>query len=257
MPFDLEQVDITEDPKLAKKYKGAVPVVTIDGTEAFRSRVPKEAFKRQLERRVAEIEEAAQKSPEKESSSVPMPAKVALMAAVVAGAGFFITDGFAEVGYGRGRLARTLLKVEARNEAPLGFKLERMSGDLVSSDERFRDKVVFINFWATWCPPCVEEMPSMLRLRDKMSDEPRFQMLAISTDNEWAPVRKFFERPPGFDVLLDQEGKLARQYGTEKFPETYVVVDGRLVGYIIGPRDWDTWYAEAYLRELTKHGLEL
>ncbi|MEM7675213.1 MAG: TlpA disulfide reductase family protein, partial [Myxococcota bacterium] len=186
-----------------------------------------------------------------------MVAVTALLLAVVAGAGYFLYEGVAEAKFGRGRLARRLLDIKEKQETPPTFKLEAFKGQRVTSDERFAGKVVFLNFWATWCPPCVEEMPSMMRLKSRMASEPRFEMLTISTDEEWAPVRKFFEDGPPFDVLLDQGGKIAKEYGTTKFPETYIIVDGRLVGHIVGPRDWDTWYAEAYLRALSQHGMQL
>src|SRR5204863_8336957 len=101
-------------------------------------------------------------------------------------------------------------------------------------------KVVFINFWATWCPPCVEEMPSLVRLHAKLKDDPRFALLAVSTDDGWEPVQKFFGgKPPAMTVLLDPKGTIAHEYGTTKFPETYIVVGGKVRGFILGPRDWD------------------
>ena len=258
IPFDLEQIDITGDPKLTKKHGSDVPVVLIDGERAFKGRVPEAAFKKRVKKaNGAERPSPAESTPRAEAPSakrVPWGAKAAVLATVVLGVGFFISRGIAEANYGRGRLARALLNVVPRDEPPIPFNLEKFDGAKVLSDQRFRGKVVFVNFWATWCPPCVEEMPSMLRLSAKMKDDPRFDMVAISTDEGWDPVKKFFEQPPPFDVLLDKEGKLAKKYGTDKFPETYIVVDGRLVGHIIGPRDWDTWYAEAYLRAITEHG---
>lgn len=120
---------------------------------------------------------------------------------------------------------------------------------------QWRGKVVVVNFWATWCPPCIEEMPSMRNLHGKLKDDPRFVMIAVSADDSWAPVKEFFQKePPTFRVALDASGNLARQYGTEKFPETYVIVDGKIVGYIIGPRNRETWYAEAYLKALMEEG---
>lgn len=181
---------------------------------------------------------------------------VLALAVVVLAAGFFARQGFARVATVDGRLGETLLRVQAKQERPIDFDLPDAAGQSQSlnaiSDAK---KVVFINFWATWCPPCVEEMPSMRRLAERMADEPNFSLLAVSTDEDWGPVRKFFEKdPPPFEILLDASGKIARQYGTEKFPETYVIVDGELVGYVVGPRDWDTWYAEAYLRSLVRGG---
>jgi thiol-disulfide isomerase/thioredoxin len=143
------------------------------------------------------------------------------------------------------------LKVDPRSQPPLHFTLDVLGGGRASIDD-YKDKVVFLNFWATWCPPCVEEMPSMLHLYDRMKNDDRFVLLAVSADESWDPVKKFFaDRPlPGFKVLLDPGGKIAKQYGTTMFPETYVVVNGRIVGFIEGPRDWDQWFAEAYLRAL-------
>ena len=274
VPFDLQQVDVQGDPALAEKYGADVPVITINGKRAMSGSISEAAFKKRLKKakaRPAGAPAAAEASPTESPpaiveaigddadvpSKVPMPVRFALLLAVVLGFVAIVGQGVVEASYGRGRLARSLLRVKPREGAPPGFALPTLNGPQINSSERFRGKVVFINFWATWCPPCVEEMPSMLRLQAKMADDPRFEMLAISTDEGWTPVRKFFEQKPPFEVLLDAEGKLARTYGTEKFPETYVVVDGRLVGHIIGPRDWDTWYAEAYLRAMTKHGLAL
>ena len=264
VPFDLEQIDVSGDAELSKKYGDKAPVVMINGKQAFQGAVPEAAFKRRLKKAKGTtggaeaapvVVEAVPTS--SAAKAVPMPVMATILIAMLVGCGYFLWEGFAEAAYGKGRLARKLLRVQDRNEAPLPFSLEGWDGARVTSDERFRNRVVFVNFWATWCPPCVEEMPSMLRLKAKMADDPRFEMIAISTDDGWSPVRKFFKATPPFEVLLDEEGDLARQYGTEKFPETYIVVDGRLVGHIVGPRDWDTWYAEAYLRAATEHGLQL
>ena len=120
---------------------------------------------------------------------------------------------------------------------------------------RWRGQPLLVNFWATWCPPCVEEMPSMVQLQKKMANDPRFVLLAVSADESWDPVRTFFGKDtPAFTVLLDPKGELAKKYGTTMFPETYVVKGGRIIGFIEGPRRWDEWYAEKYLRELLESG---
>lgn len=186
----------------------------------------------------------------------PRFATLIALAFVVVTAGFFARQGFARLATADGRLSERLLEVRSKEERPIAFDLPHLDGTNRSLGSLAGPgKVVFINFWATWCPPCVEEMPSLRRLARRMADESSFAMLAVSTDDDWRPVRQFFERESApFDVLLDASGKVARQYGTEKFPETYIIANDQLVGYVVGPRDWDTWYAEAYLRALVGQG---
>ncbi len=268
VPFELALIDVSTDPKLDQKFGRDVPVVMIDDRQAFKASVPEAAFKRRV-KRAGRSSGGQPTNPENgpmvidalegldaQAPRVPAPVMLAVVALTVIGALYWAWGGISEARFARGRLARELLQVQARNTVPPSFALVDAEGKSVRSIDRFRERVVFINFWATWCPPCVEEMPSMKRLQEKMVDEPRFAMLAISTDDDWSAVRKFFRGPPPFDVLLDDKG-VAETYGTTKFPETYIIVDGRLVGYIVGPRDWDTWYAEAYLRALSEHGSAL
>jgi thiol-disulfide isomerase/thioredoxin len=129
---------------------------------------------------------------------------------------------------------------------------------------RSTGELVFVNFWATWCPPCVEEMPSMLRLgQDLARAHPgRFRMVAVSVDEGWADVWKFFDGklPPAATVALDPDMVATRAYycaarggcpESFKFPETYLVgPDGRLVAYIVGPRDWADPAARRVLERL-------
>ena len=182
----------------------------------------------------------------------PRPVTMALVAVTLAGVAYFASEGVEAARLGEGRIAQQLLNVQPRDERPPSLKLKAYDGREISLDD-YRDKVVFLNFWATWCPPCVEEMPSMRRLQARMSDDPRFAMLAVSTDDNWEVVRKFFgsDAPP-FPVLLDARGPLAKAYGTVKFPETYIIKGGRIVGFVEAGRDWDHWYAEAYLRSLLR-----
>jgi thiol-disulfide isomerase/thioredoxin len=127
-----------------------------------------------------------------------------------------------------------------------------------------RGQVVFVNFWATWCPPCREEMPSMLQLgRELAARHPgKFRMVAVSVDEGWPEVQQFFggNLPPGVDWLLDVDQKATRDYycsarggcpDSFKFPETYIVDGaGRLVDYVVGPRDWSDPAAARFLDRL-------
>jgi peroxiredoxin len=101
-----------------------------------------------------------------------------------------------------------------------------------------RGQVVLVNFWATWCKTCVVEMPSMERLVQKMNGRP-FRLLAVSVDDDWPTVRKFFAGGTKLQVLLDSERNIPKRYGTEKFPESFVVdKDGNVRYYVISDRDW-------------------
>ena len=259
--FMLETVDITADPILMQRHGRRTPVVCVGDEEVVFG--PSALSESVLRKKLVKALERSRRRPESEQEAPelfrvqtfvpPAPVVLAIVVAVVVAMGYFILRGFEDAEMGRTRLAATLFDVKARDETPVPFRLRTMDGNEVSLDD-FKDKIVIINFWATWCPPCIEEMPSMTRFVEKLKDDPRIVFLAISADDSWDPVKGMLgQTPTPFRVLLDQGGKLANAYGTSKFPETYVVVGGRLRGYIIGPRDWDRWYAEAYIREVVGH----
>jgi thiol-disulfide isomerase/thioredoxin len=97
---------------------------------------------------------------------------------------------------------------------------------------------VFVNFWATWCPPCRDEMPSMEMLNRRFKD--RMTMVAISVDEDWGEVQRFFGGTnPTFKVAWDRSKSTAFRYGTRKFPETFLIApDGTVAAKFVGPRDW-------------------
>jgi thiol-disulfide isomerase/thioredoxin len=114
-----------------------------------------------------------------------------------------------------------------------------MQGELVSLSQ-YRGKVVILNFWATWCPPCREEMPSMERLYQKYK-EPGLVILAVSTDeNGKKAVSQFLQRTPySFPILLDSDGVAQNAYGVFRFPESFIIDhNGIVVKKIVGGRDW-------------------
>ena len=133
------------------------------------------------------------------------------------------------------------------------FQLEDTKGNTVTLSE-LRGKVVMVNFWATWCPPCIEEMPSMERLYKFMADED-FVMLAINTEqNGRNVVTEFLKKSPyTFPILYDDKGVTQKLYGVYKFPESFIVgKDGTVVEKIIGPLDWSNPKTVAYLKSLAK-----
>jgi thiol-disulfide isomerase/thioredoxin len=116
---------------------------------------------------------------------------------------------------------------------------------------QLRGKVVVLNFWATWCPPCVDEVPALVQLQEKMGD--RVTVLAISLDEDGAAYEKFV-RDYGMAPLVnvrDADKRSSELYGTYKYPETYVIdKDGILRRKFIGPVEWTKPEIIEYLSKL-------
>jgi peroxiredoxin len=102
-----------------------------------------------------------------------------------------------------------------------------------------RGNVVLVNFWATWCSTCVVEMPSMEKLVEKMRGK-NFRLLAVSVDDDWTAVRNFFPKGSPLEILLDTERAVPKRYGTEKFPESFIIDKaGNIAYYVVSDRDWN------------------
>jgi cytochrome c biogenesis protein CcmG/thiol:disulfide interchange protein DsbE len=119
------------------------------------------------------------------------------------------------------------------------FRLQKMDDGFVSLSD-LRGKVVMVHFWATWCPPCVEEIPTLDKLYHSFIGKD-FEILAVSVDEGGAEVVAPFIQRNGLNipVLLDPGHEVSSLYGTYKFPETYIVDRQGVVRYkAIGPLDW-------------------
>jgi len=116
------------------------------------------------------------------------------------------------------------------------FSLLDLAGKIQSLPE---GEVVLLNFWATWCPPCREEMPSMQALHEKLKDK-GLKIIAVSVDVEVSSVQKFVQDYGlSFQVLHDGKGEVASQYGVFRYPETFVIGrDGKVRLYKIGGANW-------------------
>ncbi|MGH8701710.1 MAG: TlpA family protein disulfide reductase [Burkholderiales bacterium] len=103
----------------------------------------------------------------------------------------------------------------------------------------YRGKVVLVNFWATWCAPCRDEMPSIQRLKEKLAGKP-FVVLAVNLDEPEARVRKFLSQMKvDFTVLLDPEKKAAKAWDARILPVSFVIgPDGRIHYSLVGDLDW-------------------
>jgi cytochrome c biogenesis protein CcmG, thiol:disulfide interchange protein DsbE len=113
-----------------------------------------------------------------------------------------------------------------------------------------KGKVVLLNFWATWCPPCIQEMPSLVSMQQKLKGQ--VTVLAISIDVDEDAYHKFLK---DYNVALltvrDPDQKFSRLYGTFGWPETYVIDrDGKIRRKFIGPVNWSDPEVQQYLTSL-------
>ncbi len=130
--------------------------------------------------------------------------------------------------------------IKDKRKAP-DFSLEALNGERIQL-KALKGKIIFLNFWATWCRPCKEEMPSIEALWQQ-SKEKDFIFLTICVDYAGAKgVREFIGKYGyRFPVLLDPAGKSLDLFEINRIPATLMIdKHGRMVGRVIGPRDWSS-----------------
>ncbi len=113
----------------------------------------------------------------------------------------------------------------------------------------YRGKVVVLNFWATWCPPCIEEIPSLNQLQRQM---PQLVVLGVSVDQDGDAYRQFLvEHRIDFTTIRDPQRHSNALYGTLRFPESYVIDrDGQIRRKFISAQDWTSPEILNYLSHL-------
>jgi cytochrome c biogenesis protein CcmG, thiol:disulfide interchange protein DsbE len=171
--------------------------------------------------------------------SRPRPSNLPYLIAAVLSLGVILFAWF-----GRDRLQG----VVPGGEAPV-FEALTLDGEPRSLDD-FRGKVVLLNVWATWCPPCRYEMPSMQRLYEAFAGQD-FEIVAVSIDapvgqrdpvgNPGGNIRAFADSLSlTFPILHDPQGRIQRTYQTTGVPETFVIGrDGRIYRRVSGATEWD------------------
>ena len=119
------------------------------------------------------------------------------------------------------------------------FELTSLGGASVGLAQ-LKGKVVVLNFWATWCGPCKEEMPAFERLRQQLDPE-RFALLTITTDLQREGIKQFLTNlHVQLPVLFDEDQAVSQAYLVRALPTTvFIDQQGTLIGRAVGPRDWD------------------
>lgn len=118
------------------------------------------------------------------------------------------------------------------------FSITADSGKAISRSE-FGGKLLVLNFWATWCPPCIQELPSLNEFQERMRAK-GVVVVGISLDKNEQVYKQFLQRARvSFTTARDPEANISSSYGTFKYPETYVISpDGKVLEKFVGPENW-------------------
>ncbi len=137
-------------------------------------------------------------------------------------------------------LLNSKIKVFKGNSIPPAFTLKDSSNKTITMDN-FKNQITVVNFWATWCPPCVEEIPSLNRLRQKMKGKP-FELISINYAESSQTIDQFLKRiNVEFPVLLDKDGSVSTEWNVVAFPSTFVIgLDGKIHYGINAAIRWDS-----------------
>lgn len=154
------------------------------------------------------------------------------------------------------RLFRDMGVVKSVNALPVEVKLKDLNGRPVSLSD-FRGKIVFLNFWTTWCFDCRIEMPHMENLHQKFKDKD-FAMVAVNLQESAGQVKQFFKKfKLTFLALLDSDGEIGARFRITSIPTSYILNrDGIIIGKVMGPRKWDEKKSFALFEHLTKRSVE-
>jgi len=165
-----------------------------------------------------------------------------------------LTAVFSAGAYAAGTTSPPLSPVPTEHASPPALVLNNLNGDQRSLDD-FSGKVLLVNFWATWCPPCVKELPSMQMLRNRLADEP-FEVIAVNVGEDSGQVKNFLDRlDAGLDypILLDENMVATKLWKVRALPTTYIIdTQGRARYIATGERDFGAPEVVSMIRALVR-----
>jgi thiol-disulfide isomerase/thioredoxin len=147
--------------------------------------------------------------------------------------------------------------VKLLNDQAREFSLPSWEGKELSLNSVLGNKnFVLVNFWATWCEPCIREIPTFIDLKKNLKDQP-FEIVAVNVAEDWGKIKSFFKDKfggkPSFEILLDKDSSVVTEWETTKFPETYLVApNGKILNKFIGEVPWNAKKFEKYLLPIMK-----
>jgi peroxiredoxin len=158
-------------------------------------------------------------------------------------AGLFCVLGWIIVGSMRDRV------IDVGDTAP-NFTVTTDQGNRITPTS-FGGRVLVLNFWGTWCAPCVEEVPSLNEFAKQMASS-GVVVVGVSVDKNENLYKKFLKRfNVAFQTARDPEADIAGDYGTFKYPETYIIdKSGKVVQKVIGPRNWNDPELMSFIKSL-------
>ena len=190
----------------------------------------------------------------KSTIAIALAVSFLLISSGVVAVVYFADNPLAKTGDGRDKLDRLMADIGVLQHHldtdPLAVELVNTAGRFVRLDD-FRGKIVFLNFWTTWCPTCITEMPSMEKLHRKLSGK-NFAMVTVNIKESALQVKNFFQKYQlTFTALLDTTGGVSSEFGIGAIPTTFILdKKGRIIGRINGPREWDSRESIAMFEEL-------
>jgi thiol-disulfide isomerase/thioredoxin len=157
------------------------------------------------------------------------------------------------------RVAEENKTEDLQNLLAKNFKLKNLDGQEVEL-ESYRGKPILLHFWATWCPPCVDEMPELLKFAQVAKKKWNLDVLAISVDEGVDLIRRFFDEkkiwpntPLPFTILNNPDSTVAELYNVSGYPETFFIdKELKLVRKFIGPQKWGSEEMTQWLQNQIK-----